>query len=583
MIKLYGIPIGYGIRIGSVLIKSDPNQDLCFTGITADQVANEMEKYQSALSELTADIDQMKSNTTSNIISKQMIDLYHSIVQDPFFKTTILNHIKEQTISAQQALHDKLKFMEAEFAKIPNEYLKTRFIDFKSIGNQLMHKLDGIKLDQITEPIILVAKELSAAELLGLNMNNILAVVLEKGGGSTSHSAILLNSMEIPAIFGVENLLKMLKNNDKIIVDAHQGKIITHPSDALVSYYEVLHQKYREYHKTLCQTASRPSVTKDGVTLSIMTNAGNIEDVKIACRHQADAVGLLRTEIFSMTCNQLAHDDKTMNHYCCMMAELPNKSFTVRTIDLGGDKFLSFENSDTVEANPYLGYRSTRYFLDNPTILKDQIRMLIKLHDQNPHIKIMFPFVSTVEDIIELKKIYMECWHETHEEPNTIPIGMMAEVPSVFICIEDFLPHVDFISIGTNDLTQYVLATDRGNPHVSDYFQMGNPAVLKLIYHAIKECAKANIPLSMCGELAREPIYARLLLGMGLREFSMSPKSIPLIKYILINSDTKECQNLWEQVKHKSQEREITDLLKEDLGKFLYAQNMYFDREFVNQ
>ncbi|MGL4562549.1 MAG: phosphoenolpyruvate--protein phosphotransferase [Brevinema sp.] len=578
MFDTYGVPISDGIRFGSIFIKTDPSKDICYTYINPQNIDNELNKYYKALNELQEEFEQLKLSKTPNIISQQMIELYHTILHDPLFTSTIPTYISQKKVSSQNAIIDKLRSVELEFAQLPNEYFKNRFTDFQSISNQLLEKLDGLySPNMISEPCILVTKELSVAELLHMNIHNLRGVILEQGGGVTSHTAILLNSMEIPAIFGVDNITSKLQNNDTLIIDAYKGKIIVNPSNELLTYYQTLEERYDQYHEKLSETLYHPSLTKDNVALNILANAANIDDIQISKKNEADGIGLLRTEIFSMIHNELLDQSISMKHYCKMIEEMPDKSFCIRTIDLGGDKFLSEDNGLTFETNPYLGYRSTRYFLQEPKILEDQLDMLIKIHETHPHIKIMFPFVTNIEDIIKLKEIFLNCWKKYYNGSCTIPIGMMAEVPSTLICINDFLPYVDFISIGTNDLTQYILAADRGNPYISNYYQMANPAVLKLIYYAVDQCDSAKIPVSICGEIAKEPLYIRLLLGMGLREFSMSPKAIPMIKYILTNSTVEECKQLWRKVLAMQNHNDITQFLQDDLNQFLRLHNAFLE------
>lgn len=580
MFNTYGIPISPGIKNGQVLIKQDPSKNLCYIPVSPQDIKKELDKYHKALAELQEEFEHLKASTQSNLISKQMIEFYHTILYDPFFIDQIPNMIKELNVSAQHAVIEKLNAIESEFSNLTNEYFKNRFSDFKSIGNQLLDKLNGsCNFNHIKKPVILITKDLSAAELLHMNTENILGVILENGG-ATSHTAILLNSMEIPAIFGVEHILSNATNNDPIILDGYKGKVIINPSKEVSYFYSTMKQKYDDYNQNIAKVIQEESTTEDQESFCIMANIGNIEDVDIANKNGAEGIGLFRTEIFNIASNKFLDEEATIKYYKDLTQRMPNKPFTIRTIDLGGDKFLPFQDSAYGnENNPNLGYRSTRYFIQQPKILKDQLSVLIRTSEFHPHIKIMFPFITTVDDIIRLKEIFFECWNQHHSHDCPIAIGMMAEVPATLICIDQFLPHVDFVSIGSNDLIQYVLAADRSNTSVSQYYQMSNPAVLKLIAYTIERCNRNNTPISICGEIAKDPLYTRLLLGMGLREFSMHPSAIPMIKYILKNSNTNECKQLWHTVSSMTNHGDIDIFLQNELNKFLRSNNAFLDIE----
>lgn len=590
MLVLKGTPISTGIVEGPIFIKKNSKRMFNYTTAKFQGKEVEVSLYQDSLTTLIEELKSLKWNheEVSDKTGQQMITLYNSLINDDFFKYKIPQCICDEQISAQEAILKKLALIKKDFDALDNEYFRARYQDFAALGNRILEILNGSStIQNITDPVIFIAQSLSVADLLAFSKDKMLGIVTSEGG-ITSHAAILAESMEIPAIFGVKDLLSHVKNNQNIIMDAYKGEVIINPNTKTLENYRTLRQMRIKYENQIIESISQSFTTLDGQSLEIMVNVGSLHDITLAKKHHADGIGLLRTEVFCLSKNRSLNEEEHYQYYKEFLTYANNYPVTIRTVDLGGDKFLKHRDKNLInELNPFLGYRSTRMFIDSPDELKMQLRALIKASPINPKIKIMLPFISTLEDLLFLKDIYYQAADELKDEVpdgHKIPLGIMVEVPSVVICIDDFLPHIDFISIGTNDLTQYILAADRNNPLVARYYQNSHPSIIKLIYHVVQKANEFKIPVSLCGEMAKEAIYTRLFLGIGMRSLSMNPLFLPLVKFVSSHSNPKECLFLWKEIVKMKSAKEIDAFLEEDLNNFLKEKGAYFDGQsiFIN-
>jgi len=582
---LQGIPISNGIIQGSVFIKHDPVKSTLLRYASILSVEIEIEKYMDILNDINKEFQHLKwhNNEVSSSISQQMINLYSALLSDPVFTQKIPQLIKDNNISAPHAVVQKLDKIQEEFANLENKYFRSRFYDFKSIGDRILDKLCGNKsLLDINSPVIIATASFSLAELLQIPKKYILAILSETGG-TTSHAAILSESISIPAVFGIKNLLYHIQENDQIIVNGYKGNIIINPSTDISQKYLFLKEKHLQYNQDIQNSLSSQSQTLDNQDISIQANASNITDIENAQLYNADGVGLLRTEVLALTKGYIPDEEEQYQYYKELFLILKDKPIYIRILDLGGDKFLNRNDTLLNEANPFLGYRSIRMFIEHPNMIKSQFYAIIRASHYNRNIKVLFPFITTLKDIIVLKELFYSCYQEIHPNQKClIPIGIMAEIPAIIICLKDLLPYIDFVSIGTNDLTQYTLAVDRNNSFVSKYYQVSNPAVFRLIASALAQCNQAGIPISICGEICKDPIYSRVLLGMGAFTFSMTPSFIPLIKYILTKSNYQECRELWKKISTFTDSKEIDKYLSDELDEFLKLHGTYFEECDIN-
>lgn len=581
MVTIKALPIHPGIVEGSVFIKMDPIKLISQQIHHSINLEEEIERYFHVLDTLTQEFQQVQWNNKemSNNTRQQLVQLYIALLSDPTFTKKVPALILEQKLPATKAVLAKLEIIKQEFSKINNEYFRSRFDDFQSIGHKIIEKLLGHSgYKEIKKPKIIVTESLSAAELLHIPVENILGI-LTATGGVTSHAAIIAEALDIPSIFGLEENINLISSKDNIIMDAYTGTIIVNPSPEISLEYQSIKEKRSQYKEDITYATQ----THSDSSFSIMANIGNIHDLDMLTKYYGDGIGLLRTETMVLLENSYLSEEEQTSYYSALLEKTQNMPVVIRTLDLGGDKKLQDNQIMPIyEDNPFLGFRSTRLFVQDSTEFKKQIRALINAFPKNPKLQILLPFITILTDFITLKNIILDCYEELHGHRNCpIPIGIMAEIPSTLICIDHFLEYVDFVSIGTNDLIQYVLATDRNNTYVSQYHQSTHPSILRLLQNITKCCNEYNIPLSLCGEMGKEPHLTRLLLGFGIRSFSMSPPSIPMIKYIATYSDIEECKKLVTDIQGMRYSEEIFEYLKQDLVMFLKSKNAYFENNIL--
>lgn len=585
MYLLRGIPISRGIAVCNILIRYDITKMIRFYRIEEDDKENEIIKYQTAIDAVISEIDKLKKSTLHPVNSEQekILNYYTLLLNEDFFQKTILERIKSDNYPADAALVYELEVIKKQFDKLQGEYFQSRFLDFKAIADRIIRKIYGdIDLASISQPVIIVSEEISPAEMLHIKKDFVQGIATESGS-TTSHAAIIAESLEIPAVFGIKDLFNYIKKDDRIIVDGYKGIVIVNPDEGTVNDYIHLQNSYKVREKEIFSVVSLPSRTEDNEDVKIYANVSNSMELNIARRHQAQGIGLLRTELIFIANERFLNENEQFELYKEYLLLFQDKDVVIRTLDMGGDKFIG-NRKGTTDPNPFLGWRSIRVFLKEIEKFKQQIRAIIRASVFNDNIKIMIPMISSIDEVRKVKDIYEECKAEIKKEGKpfkyNIPIGIMVEIPSAAILSGMLAKEVDFFSLGTNDLVQYTLAVDRNNQAVAEYYQPLNPAVLQLIKYTVRNAKIHNKPVSVCGEIARNPLYIRLLLGMGLRNFSVNPTYIPLVKSIILRSNISDVKNIWKEARLKCTAAEIEDLLKYDLkNKFPDIYESYFYEE----
>ncbi|MDF2590170.1 MAG: phosphoenolpyruvate-protein phosphotransferase PtsI, partial [Anaerocolumna sp.] len=424
------------------------------------------------------------------------------------------------------------------FETMEDEYMRERAADIKDIRTRLLCALKGINLSSlqnITEKVILVADDLAPSDTAVLNLDYILGFIT-KEGGVTSHVSIMAKGLGLPALVGVNSIMNEVTNGDFLIMDAKSGNIIINPDEKTIKEYQGLQEEYERKQNELAKESNLPAVTLDGRSVHLCANVGSIYDIKQAIKHGIDGVGLFRSEFLYMENNHFPTEEEQFKAYQ-EAAILVGKELTIRTLDIGGDKSLSYYEFEK-EENPFLGWRAIRISLELKDMFKTQLRAILRASAFGT-IRIMFPMIISMEELRTAKEILNECKLELTEESiafdTNIQVGMMMETPASVLCAEDFAKEVDFFSIGTNDLTQYMLAVDRGNKKIANMYNSFHPAVLKSIKHIIKAGHNNNIKVGMCGEFACDERAIPVLLGLGLDEFSMSAMEIANVKHNIRN------------------------------------------------
>lgn len=548
-----GIGASPGVVIGKALIKREPKIEVNKKEI--QNVEAELKRLKDARERSKKDIEKLYERTLKEIGQKeaQIFEAHKMIIDDPEYFGSVENKIKDNKVNAEWALKEITDNFISIFESMDNEYMKERAADIKDVSNRVIKELLGVKstdLSMLEEEVIIVAEDLTPSDTAQMNKKKVLGFITEIGG-RTSHSAIMARTLEIPAVVGIglNTITNDINDGDTIILDGEEGIVIVNPTEDEIACYQEKKKQQDEFKKKLRNLIGAKSITKDGVEVELAANIGTPKDVDGVLRNDGQGVGLFRTEFLYMDRDKLPSEEEQFEAYKEVAERLGSKPVVIRTLDIGGDKDLPYLELPK-EMNPFLGYRAIRLCLDRKDIFKTQLRALLKASAYG-NIKIMFPMISSIEELREAKRVLNEAKEELRKEEipfnEEIEVGIMVEIPAVAVMSDIFAKEVDFFSIGTNDLIQYTTAVDRGNQHISYLYNQFHPALLRLIKQTIENGHKEGIWVGMCGEVAGDPKMIPLLIGMGLDEFSMSPISILKARWIIKNISQKEMKVLVEK------------------------------------
>ncbi len=535
-----GIGVSPGVAVGTAYciheIFVNPN-----TRRLADaEVRPELAKYEQAREMTAGDLRALHAKVASQVGEEQAaVFLAHeSILHDPAFTEKIRHWIVDERQSATAALHNVMSEYADLFARTKDEYIKERVSDVRDVIVRLSgHLSDVLKngAEQLPDPLILVADELLPSQVVMLGDREVRGIITQ-AGGQTSHAAILARSRGIPAVSGLRGLLRQVKNGDTIVVDGRDGHVEINPDPETLAAFRKLQREFFDLKDQLAENRDQPAITADGIKVELLANINNVLDAKAAGAMGGSGVGLFRTEYLFLTHPDVPDEEEQVNAYRQIIEASPNQQITIRTLDLGGDKTIPYLGHGK-EANPFLGWRSIRLSFEHPEFFATQIRAVLRAAAApKSRVRLMFPMITTLEEIRRVRKMVARACDDLkkHGKPcGNVQIGLMIEVPAAAIMIDCLLEVVDFVSVGSNDLVQYLMAADRDNPRVSHLCQPLSPAVLRVLNNTIKACNRAGKPITLCGEMAGRPRAVVLLLGMGLRSFSMSPAFIPTIKELI--------------------------------------------------
>ena len=480
-------------------------------------------------------------------------------------RNKIIEMIQEEVVTAEYAVASVLKKTRDTLYKSQDQYISERASDIIDIEKRILKYLIELKeysIEHIHFPIIVVAKDLRPTQIAKFNTRYVKGIVCDTGG-TTSHAAIIAKAKGIPTVFALEDMTSIVKRDDSIIVDANLGKVIVNPDESTLQTYRRISEKSQTYKHDLNAIKYEPAMTKDGTRITMLANIEFAQEVEQVLNMHADGIGLFRTEFLYLGTETEPSESDHFDAYKYVASALKDKPLVIRTMDLGADKFTQ-SHRFTPEINPSLGLRSIRFSLKNLDMFQKQLRAIFKASEFG-NIKIMFPLITNIREIMEVRNIFSGVRKQMVEEGlilnKEIPFGIMIETPSAALTAHTLAKHVDFFSIGTNDLTQYALAVDRGNAQVKDLFSSAEPAVLYLIKNVIDQANKANIDVSVCGEMASNPRYVMLLLGMGIRTLSITASMILEVKKIIRSVTLNQCEQIAARVLAMESEEEITEYL----------------------
>ncbi|ECP8287076.1 phosphoenolpyruvate-protein phosphotransferase PtsI [Salmonella enterica subsp. enterica] len=548
-----GILASPGIAFGKALLLKEDEIVIDRKKISADKVDQEVERFLSGRAKASAQLEAIKTKAGKTFgEEKEAIFKGHiMLLEDEELEQEIIALIKDKHMTADAAAHEVIEGQATALEELDDEYLKERAADVRDIGKRLLRNILGlaiIDLSAIQEEVILVAADLTPSETAQLNLQKVLGFITD-AGGRTSHTSIMARSLELPAIVGTGSVTSQVKNGDYLILDAVNNQVYVNPTNDVIEQLRAVQEQVATEKAELAKLKDLPAITLDGHQVEVCANIGTVRDVEGAERNGAEGVGLYRTEFLFMDRDALPTEEEQFAAYKAVAEACGSQAVIVRTMDIGGDKELPYMNFPK-EENPFLGWRAVRIAMDRKEILRDQVRAILRASAFGK-LRIMFPMIISVEEVRALRKeieIYkQELRDEGKAFDESIEIGVMVETPAAATIARHLAKEVDFFSIGTNDLTQYTLAVDRGNDMISHLYQPMSPSVLNLIKQVIDASHAEGKWTGMCGELAGDERATLLLLGMGLDEFSMSAISIPRIKKIIRNTNFEDAKVLAEQ------------------------------------
>jgi phosphotransferase system enzyme I (PtsI) len=500
-----------------------------------------------------------------------IIDTHLLILEDQLLINNTVKLIHTELINAEGALGRTLRQLRQVFDSIGDEYLRERRSDIDSVGDRLMRNLRGEvrdNLDNLTGQAIVVAHDLSPADTLQLDRSKVLGFVTDVGG-RTSHTAILARSMGIPAVVGLETVTTRVASGEPMIIDGTTGTVILNPSPATFREYLARKQRYDYLEKELLEYRTLRAETRDGCRMALLSNVELPEEVAAARMQGAEGIGLFRTELLFMTGSEPPDEESQYLAYRAAVEAMAPHPVTIRTLDVGGDKFVPQLNLHD-EVNPAMGLRAIRFSLKEGSLFRTQLRAILRASAHGP-VRIMFPMISGVAEIRACRRLLDKARHELAAEgvamAAELPVGIMIETPAAVLLADVMAREVDFFSVGTNDLIQYCLAVDRGNEHVAYLYEPSHPAVLRALERTCSAARTAGIEVAMCGEMAGEQLYSMVLIGLGFTELSMNPPAIPRVKRLLRQVTTAEARALVEQLLRLPTAAEVVAALQAEMAR----------------
>ena len=570
-----GIAVSPGISIAKLLIIDSEDYRIPRRSIVPSQRMAETQRIRNAFKDAIVELTELEAaqDGSGGGKIKDIFAVHLRFLHDRSLRKRVTDLVNSKLVTAEYAVSVTLREIASHFTKVKDAYISERAADIYDIERRLLRQLLGGKredVEHLTEEVAIVARELSPTQTAGFNRKFVRGIATD-AGGRTSHTAIVARSLGIPAVVALEDLTECVSGGDTVVIDGNRGIVIVNPDEATIRQYEEYSHEFVELEHRLDEIRGKPAITRDGTKITLL---GNIEfpgEAELVLQKGGEGIGLYRTEFLYLNRKSEPTEQEHYQAYAETIGVFRHRPVTIRTMDLGADKYTQSKRF-APEPNPFLGLRSIRFCLQNLTMFKRQLHAILRASVLGD-VKIMFPLISNLQEMKQARMLLRDVMEDLDEESikynRHIQVGIMIETPSAALTASTLARDADFLSIGTNDLIQYTLAVDRGNELVSTLYSAADPAVLRLIRTVIQDAHKAQIDVSVCGEMASEPEYIMLLLGMGIRTISLAPPMIPEIKQIIRSVTIEDCNNLARTILGMNTERQISTYLRDATRKIL--------------
>lgn len=568
-IVLNGIAASPGVAHGPAFVFLQRELEIPSYQVSDDKKDYELARFEQAILETRKQINDIRNQVAEKLGEDEarIFDAHLLVLDDKALLEEIVREAEESGLNIEHCVHEVAsRYIEA-FSRIDDAYIKERVTDIRDVSRRLLQNLMGEAeniLARLIEEKVIVAEDLTPSETANLDKGKVLAVITD-GGSRTSHSAIMARSVQVPAVVGLHDVTQRVKMDDILLVDGYEGIVIINPTEDSLFRYGKIKIEREQLQQIYDLEAMQTAETLDGETFTLLANIEGNEDPRRVIDCGAEGVGLFRTEALYLKATAFPDEEEQFQVYKHYVESLSPRPVTIRTLDLGGDKNIDHSIFPSDEDNPFMGFRAIRFCLDHPEIFKTQLRAILR-SSAFGKVRVMFPMISGLNELIGARKLLEdakeELMHKSQDYDPRIEVGSMIEIPSAAYTADLLAEHSDFFSIGTNDLIQYMLAVDRVNDRIAHLYEPNHPAVLRTIKHIIDTGKKKGVTISVCGEMAGDPIYSPLLLGLGADELSITPSTVPEIKYLVRKMKISEARTMAEEVLALAEPKAIFDRLR---------------------
>ncbi len=581
---LKGIPVSPGFAIAEAFLLDSDESVIPRRFITAEEVDGEIERFHSAVEQAKEEIRELQKRVAAEEVGSETVPIFDAhilIISDQSLHQEVMGRITRNRFTAEYAISRSLRKFEKAFHRMDDSYLAQRITDLHDIERRLLQALLGgrkAELQHLNRKVVLIAHDLTPSQTASIDKDKILGFATDVGG-MTGHTAIVARARELPAVVGLGTVSTDVSSGDLVIIDGNRGVVVVSPDENTLQTYRRMIDDFHNFENALFSEKHLPAETTDGTRVKVTANIEFPREIEAVLGFGGEEVGLYRTEFIYAESEGEPDEEQHFQQYKCSLNNIGTRPITIRTLDLGADKFFASmgdkgDTSQMHERNPVLGCRAVRYCLQRPQLFRQQIRAICRASALGQgQVSMMIPMITCVDEVHRVRDMIAEVQEQLAEEgvdfDPDMPIGIMVEVPSVALCIEAFVGIADFFSIGTNDLTQYTLAVDRTNEHVASLYRQGHPAVLQLVKKVIECGLTHEIPVSVCGEMAGDPTYVLFLLGLGLRKFSVSPPLIPEVKKLIRSVTISKASEVAQKTMLLQTTREVEGYLRSITREYL--------------